>query len=220
MLRRLAQRLHSPLAVLAAAETATCNGQIGAAGQLAHSLTQHAEISSGSMGAAMDADASATAAAHASLAQSKSQRRLRTPEFTAAGGLPPIFTAGPDPRQAAGATGHAGAAHGTRQGGAAGADDRGEEGGGDVDAVLDRVQEAALNHVVHFSNRLPLLHFLHEYSHFTKGFQPSDGPDRRVLCCRGSTAGRMLRWWPAPGTWACRLLLLAPCKTAALTSLR
>ena len=151
MLRRLAQRLHSPLAVLATAETATCNGQLGAAGQLANSLTQHADISSSSMGAAMDADARATAAAHASLAQSQSQRRLRTPEFTAAGGLPPIFTAGPDPRQAAGATGRAGAAHGTWQGGAAGADDTGEERGGDVDAVLDRVQEAALNHVVCFS---------------------------------------------------------------------
>ena len=146
MLRRLAQRLHSPLAVLATAEAATSNGQIGAAGQLAQSLTQHADISSGSMGAAMDADANATAAAHASLAQSESQRRNRKPEFTVAGGLPPIFTAGPDPRQAAGASGHAGAAHGTQHGAAT--NDRNDERGGDVDAVLDRVQEAALSHVV------------------------------------------------------------------------
>jgi hypothetical protein len=108
-------------------------------------------LHSRSMGAAMDADANATAAAQASLAQSNSQRRNRTPEFAVAGGLPPIFTAGPDPRQAAGATGHAGAARGTQQGGAAGADDRSDEWSGDVDAVLERVQEAALNHVVCFS---------------------------------------------------------------------
>lgn len=221
MLRRSAQRLHSPLAALASAESPTCNGQIGAAAQLAQSLTQHADVSSGSMGAAMDADANATAAAQASLSHSESQRRFRAPEFTAAGGLPPIFTAGPDPRQAAGATRHAGAGPRTEQGGAAGADDRSDDWSGDVDAVLDRVQEAALNHVVCFSIRQP--HLPTSTCDWT--CYEGRSPQRwvrilTILSCRGSTAGRMLLWWLVPGTWACHPPSLAPCKRAAPTLLR
>ena len=30
----------------------------------------------------------------------------------------------------------------------------------------------------------------------------------------------MLRWWLAPGTWACHPPLLAPCKKGAQTSLK
>jgi hypothetical protein len=68
--------------------------------------------------------------------------------------------------------------------------------------------------------RLPHLLTSYRDSHIMKGIRPSEGPEPAYSCCRRSTAGRMLRWWPALGTWAFRPPSLAPCKKAAPTLLK
>lgn len=152
MLRRLAQWLHKPLIAAADAQWPAQAGRCRASEKCTQSLATFVQpVSSGTAAALplrQECSIAATAAStsESSVLSPPAQRCFSSsPEFTAAGGAPPQFTAGPDPSKAAGPAGQA--AGPQHEAGGAGAQDD-DDWAGDVDAILERVQEAALVHVV------------------------------------------------------------------------
>lgn len=228
MLRRLAQRLHKPLT--ANAECPIHVECIPAPVAVARSQVTSAQPAAGIGIAAaqrpqlaVEALAATARTSAASIPSVSAQRHFSSgPEFTAAGGSPPQFTAGPDPRAAAGAAAEAaGPQHEAGAAGDAGSDER----NGDVDAVLERVQEAALAHVVRFGIFVAAFGVIArldgqlaaakqsycglQYSRRTAVSHSHWACHKGrisivVMFYRRKWAGHTRRWWPALVTWACR----------------